>query len=105
MLYDAVAELFGVDNDHNLQTAVDNSGVSVLDYLIQGETFSKEDHQKLVDALNKQTDVMIEAELANPSSQQKLEDMLFALSQLPGVRITGLPNRKTRRKNKSKKKA
>lgn len=104
MLYDAVAELFGVDNDHNLQTAVDNSGVSILDFLIQGETFSAEDRKKLVDALNKQTDVMIEAELANPSSRQKLEDMLFALNQLPGIRVSGLPNRKARRKNKSKNK-
>lgn len=102
MLYDAVAELFGVENDHNLQTAVDNSGVSVLDFIIQGQTFTDDDRKKLVDALNKQTDAMIEAEIASGANRMSLEEMLHQLSLMPNIRVTGLPNRKTRRAAKKK---
>lgn len=104
MLYDLVAEYFGVANDHNLQSAVDASGVSILDWLTDSDTPSEEARKRIVDALNVQTDKMIEAEIASGASKQKLEDMLFALSQMPGINVTGLPNRAARRKARAKKK-
>lgn len=102
MLYDMVAEFFGVINDHNLQTAVDNSGVSIIDWLDDDGNPDPAARKRITDALNKQTDVMIEAEIASGASRMKLEDMLFQLSQIPGINVTGLPNRKTRRAAKKK---
>lgn len=104
MLYDLVAEHFGVDNDHNLQAAVDSSGVSVLDCMDDAGNVSlpAEVVPKLLDALNAQTDRMIEAELASGANKIPLEEMLFQLSQMPGIRVTGLPNRKSRRAAKNK---
>lgn len=104
MLYDLVAEYFGVENDHNLQSAVDASGISILDWLSDDDTPSEEARKRVVDAINVQTDKMIAEEIASQGSKQTLEDMLFSLSQIPGINVTGLPNRKARRKAKAKKK-
>ena len=102
MLYDMVAEFFGVENDANLQTAVDNSGVSIVDWMSDDGVPDPAVRQRIVDALNKQTDAMIEAELASGANKIPLEEMLFQLSQMPGIRVTGLPNRKSRRAAKNK---
>lgn len=102
MLYDLVAEYFGVTNDHNLQAAVDASGVSMLDCMDdEGNiTLPSEVIPKLVAALNNQTTKMIEAELAS-GPKFSLEELLFALNAIMPV---DTQNRQTRRANKSKNK-
>ena len=102
MLYDMVAEFFGVDNDANLQTAIDASGVSIIDWLGEDGQPDPEARKRVIDAMNKQTDAMIEAEIASGANKIPLEEMLFQLSQMPGIRVTGLPNRKSRRAAKKK---
>lgn len=102
MLYDMVAEFFGVENDTNLQTAVDNSGVSIVDWMSDDGVPEPAVRQRIVDAMNKQTDVMIREELASGANRMSLEEMLHQLSMIPNVRVTGLPNRKTRRAAKKK---
>lgn len=84
MLYDLVAEHFGVDNDHNLQAAVDSSGVSVLDCMDDAGNVSlpAEVVPKLLDALNAQTDRMIEAEIER-TKDMSLAEILMEV----GVRV------------------
>lgn len=102
MLYDMVAEFFGVENDANLQTAIDNSGVSIIDWLGEDGQPDAQARQRIVDAMNKQTDEMIKAEMASGANKMSLVDMLFQLSQMPGITVSGLPNRKSRRAAKKK---
>lgn len=102
MLYDMVAEFFGVQNDANLQTAIDASGVSIIDWLGEDGHPDPEARKKVIDAMNVQTDKMIEAEIASGANKLPLEEMLFQLSLIPGISISGLPNRKKRRAAKKK---
>lgn len=100
MLYDLVAEFYGIENDSNLQMAVDASGTSLLDWL--DGVPSEEVREKMNKALTAQTDKMIADEIASGANRLPLEEMLFQLSQMPGIRVTGLPNRKSRRAAKKK---
>jgi hypothetical protein len=84
MLYDLVAEHFGVENDNNLQAAVDASGVSALDCMDDDGSVSLPSSviPKLVDALNVQTDRMIEAEIER-TKDMPLTEILMEV----GVRV------------------
>lgn len=96
MLEELVAEYFGVENDENLSRAIQSSGITILDWLED----SPEVRNRLMEAMNKQTDVMIEAAMKDPANQQKLINMLMELNQSPNIRVTGLPisNRNFRRR-------
>lgn len=99
MLNELVAEYFGVENDENLAQAVSNSGINILDWLED----TQEVRQRVIDAMNKQTDVMVEAAMNDPVHQEKLMAMLMELSQVPGITVSGMPNRAFRRRTSKKK--